>query len=205
MEEKKKKMATWKKAVIIVLVIFFLAIIIPFAIIVVRLMGVIYGWFSINTDNFETVQELQTVMPDDFYYFDFEEITTPTSYTRYKASTPRISDKRYNSGRFKYERYLVEIIERKTDGGIIKKTTIEAVKPTTRIEKETYRLIFDEFEKKIIDGVPCAIKGGEVFFFIDDLWYIIDRVCKTEEEELAFVADVEALISSRYLIDETNN
>ena len=102
MEEKKKKMATWKKTVIIALVIFFLAIIIPFAIIVVRLMGVIYGWFSINTDNFETVQELQSVMPDDFYYFDFEEITTPTSYTRYKASTPRISDKRYNSGRFKY-------------------------------------------------------------------------------------------------------
>ena len=136
-------------------------------------------------------------MPDDFYYFEFEETNTPT---RYQAIAPIKLNKKYISGEFEYECYRVTVREQMDDGSI-NATMIEAVKCGTKRRKKDFCPILDELGEMTIDGIPCAEKGNQIYFFIDDVGYYIRGLYNTEEDK----PKLEALISSRYLIDETNN
>ena len=198
--EEKKKVFPWKKVVIVVAVILLIVVLIPVVKAVVTAIQIVYILTPRRVDKFETVQELQAVMPDDFYYFDFEEISTPTSY---EAIAPRMSNKRYISGRFEYESYRIKLNEERDDGSM-NTTRIESFKCGTKRREKDFCPILDELGEITIGGIPCAVRGCQIYFFIDDVGYVIDRGCKTEEEELDYYADVEALISSRYSIDKAN-
>lgn len=152
--------------------------------------------------SFQSLEELQAVLSDDFYFFDYDQKMQGSSY---RGKTNTYSGRQREQGDFEYIGYEISYVEAPFPQDTYKALSlyVSAVsgKNLDGLADELRRNFDSDItdEQIIIDGIECIIIYRPTMYY--QLYFMIENVryCfQMSKQETEFLTICESAIMSRY-------